>query len=104
MIDREHALPVSRQVTTRRSVSEVRRSRWPDSTNRSTSPVTLPLETIIRFETSDSVMPSGALSSWAIRSNLGSVTSNRSRNRLRTSPSMRVVQVSRRSHNLSSLP
>src|SRR6266849_2456208 len=95
---------VSRITCTRRSDSEVRRSTWPESTRRSTSPVTLPLDTIVRFETSDSVMPSGTLSSWAIRSNLGSVTSNRSRNRLRTSPSMRVVQVRRRSHNLSSSP
>ena len=46
----------------------------------------------------------GALSSWAIRSKRGSVTSNRSRSRLRTSPSIRVVQVRRRSHNRSSLP
>ena len=34
---------VSRITCTRRSVSEVRRSRWPDSTSRSTRPVTLPL-------------------------------------------------------------
>src|SRR5256885_11215180 len=49
-------------------------------------------------------MPSGTLSSWAIRSNRGSVTSKRSRNRLRTSPAISVVQVSSRSHSRSSSP
>src|SRR3978361_1311343 len=79
-------------------------ARGPNPTSRSTSPVTLPFETIIRFETSDSVMPSGTLSSWAIRSKRGSVTSKRSRNRLRTSPSIKVVQVRSRSHSLSPSP
>src|SRR5581483_10955139 len=78
---------VSRMTWTRRSFADVRRSRWPDSTSRSTRPVTLPLETIIRFETSDSVIPSGTLSSCAMRSKRGSVTPNRSRSRLLTSPS-----------------
>src|SRR5260370_32742029 len=95
---------VSRITWTRRSESEVRRSRWPDSTRRSTSPVTLPFETIIRFETSDNVMPSGALSSWAIRSKPCSVTSKRSLHRPRTSPSITLLQVSKRSHNLISSP
>ena len=47
-------------------------------------------------------MPSGALSSCAIRSKRGSVTSKRSRRRRRTSPSIRVVQVRSRSHRRSS--
>src|SRR5215204_6241485 len=68
--------PVRLTTCARRSVSEVRRARWPVATRRSTSAVRLPFDTIMRLERSLRVSPSGALSSWAMRSKRGSVTSN----------------------------
>nr|WP_246161407.1 hypothetical protein [Segnochrobactrum spirostomi] len=93
---------VIRMIWTRRSVGEGVRVMWPLSSSRSTRAVTLPAETISRFETSPRTSPSSALSSWASRSKRGSVKSNSSRSRRRTSPSIRLEQVSSLSHSRNS--
>ena len=64
-------------------------------------PVTLPPVTIIRRDSSFIFSPSGARSSWAMRSKRGRVVSKRSRSWLRTCFSTIWVQVSRRSHRRS---
>ena len=89
-------------ICTRRSFGAGRRSIRPCSTSRSTRPVTLPFDTIMRCESSPSVMPFGARSSCASRSKRGSVMSKLSRRRRRTSVSISVVQVSSRSHSRNS--
>src|SRR5262249_31342948 len=78
---------VSRTIMARRSSAGAWRTTILSATSRSTMPVTLPFETIRKRESSVIVMPSGFLSSAAITSNCGSVTSNWTRRRSRTSAS-----------------
>src|SRR6516164_3455611 len=80
------ARPARVRVTrpTRRSPSTLSRRISPSFISRSTRPVTLPLVTIIRFESSPRRRPSFSRSSWARRSKRGRVTSNCVRRRLRT--------------------
>lgn len=64
-------------------------------------PVILPLVTIMWRDSSPIFMPLGARCSCAIRSKRGSVVSNSVRSRLRISDSIRLQQVSMRSHRRS---
>jgi len=64
-------------------------------------PVTLPPVTMSRFESSPMRRPAGLRSSCAIRSKRGSVQSKSCRNSARTEASIRLVQVSSRSHRRS---
>jgi hypothetical protein len=89
-------------ICARRSFGDGRRLIRPCSTSLSTNPVTLPFDTIMRCESSPSVMPFGARSSCAIRSKRGSVTSKLSRSRRRTSLSITSLQVNSRSHSRNS--
>ena len=79
---------VRRTRTARRSSSGTLRSIRPDSASRSTSPVTLPFETIMRRDSSPSSSPSSTRSSCASRSKRGSVVPKRARSRWRTSASI----------------
>src|SRR5437763_10794480 len=79
----------------RRSLGAGRRATRPCSTSRSTSPVTLPFDTIMRWESSPSVIPFGVRSSCAIRSKRGKVTPKLSRSRRRTSLSIPSLQANR---------
>ena len=90
-------------ICTRRSFGSGRRRMSPCSARRSTRPVMLPFDTIMRCDSSPSVMPFGARSSCASRSKRGRVMSNWSRSRRRTSVSIKVVQVSSRSHSRNSV-
>ena len=90
-------------ICTRRSFGSGRRRISPCSARRSTRPVMLPFDTIMRCDSSPSVMPFGARSSCASRSKRGRVMSNWSRRRRRTSFSIKVVQVSSRSHSRNSV-
>src|SRR5262245_7913059 len=79
---------VSRTMMARRSSAGAWRTTILSDTSRSMMPVTLPFETIRKRDSSVMVMPSGFLSSAAITSNCGSVTSNWTRSRSRTSASI----------------
>lgn len=85
-------------VNARRSRGSSRRSTWPSSASRSVRPVTLPPVTIRRRESSRILRPWGQRSSWAMRSKRASDSSHSRRRRLRSRPSMRLVQVSMRNH------
>ena len=64
-------------------------------------PVTLPLETIKKRDSSVMVMPAGLRSSAAMTSNFGSVVPNATRRRSRSSASMAREARSSRSHRRS---
>ena len=82
---------VRRTRTARRSASGTLRSIRPACASRSTRPVTLPFDTIMRRDSSPSSSPSSTRSSCASRSKRGSVVSKCSRSRCRTSTSIRFA-------------